>query len=228
MIKTLYVLFFLTFVGCKEGASKDKTYQVRSDIRLGTTFYSIYFNKNGSAYVVKGKESFYIEPLKIESAATSNICNTSKTCINTIKGFLEWYKTNFDRMTSLQNSVVSLDSNSTQYRVNFANAEKYLAALRSSRFFSDKFLQDKLQYFKDADKNLVKGKQNDGPPEGFDYDLLLYTQEPEAVLDKYNSLKTEVIKPNLVKLVSISNNLLFSIEEKQGNCVIKSINFVRK
>jgi hypothetical protein len=183
------------FVGCKEDASEDRTYQVRSDIRLGTTFYSI---------------------------------NTSKACIHTIKGFLEWYKTNFDRMTSPQNSIVSLDSNSTQYRVSFANAEKYLAKLRSSGFFSDEFLQDKLQYFKDADKNFVKHKQNDGPPDGFDFDLLLYTQEPEAVLEKYSSLKTEVIKPNLVKLVSISNDLLFSIEEKQGNCVIKSINFARK
>jgi hypothetical protein len=160
-----------------------------------------------------------------DSISIAKVCNS-----NTVENFLKWYKTNFEKMRDMQNLVVGLvgDSATAQYRVNFDNAEKYLSKLRSSGLFSDKFLQERLQYFKDADKNLVKLKQNDGPPEGFDFDLLLHTQEPEAVLEKYNSLKTEVIKPNQVKLVSLSNNLLFNIEEQQGNCVINSISFAVK
>ncbi|THU39745.1 hypothetical protein FAM09_14725 [Niastella caeni] len=166
-----------------------------------------------------------------DSSAVSNDMLTkdsnqiSPDCTNTIMAFLKWYKTNYEIVNPMQDAVVSLkgDSANAIYRVDFDAAEKYLATLRASGFFSERFLQRTLQYFKGADVNLVKTKQNDGPPEGFEFDFLLLTQESESLLAHYKSSKTAFIAPNQVKLVLPENTLFFTVQVQQGNCIIDSI-----
>jgi hypothetical protein len=59
-----YLLFFgIIFIGCKEKKNEKNLYSVRTDIRLGSKFYSIYFNEIGDAYAIKGNCSYYTEPL---------------------------------------------------------------------------------------------------------------------------------------------------------------------
>jgi len=154
--------------------------------------------------------------------------NRSEECFNTIRSFLKWYKSNFSKILSIQLVDLHEDSTTAQYRVNFKNAEKYISVLRSAGFFSERFLQEKLQYFKEADRKLIDLKQNDGPPEGFDADLLLFTQDMEAVFEKVETLQLEKINPNLIKLISVDNNLLINVSESNGKCLIDKISFSRK
>lgn len=156
--------------------------------------------------------------------------NNRPDCFNNIKGFLKWYKTNYERVGKLQNETVALVGKGTasQYRVNFKNVEKYISALRSSGYFSEIFFQYKRQYFKKADEKLLKTKQNDGPPEGFEYDFILFTQEPETILDNIDSLKLESVQTGVIKLIANDHILLFSINVKNDNCLFNDINFGRK
>lgn len=74
MKKLLYALFFFaTILSCKERNVDEKPYNVRSDIRFGSKFFSIYVSEDGAAYVIKGRGSHYTEPLKVESSDTSNV-----------------------------------------------------------------------------------------------------------------------------------------------------------
>ena len=74
-MQSVYILFFfLAFTPCKEkNNNNQKPYDVRSDIRLGNKFYSIFLNESGEGYVIKGKGSYYTDTLKIESSDTSNV-----------------------------------------------------------------------------------------------------------------------------------------------------------
>lgn len=72
-VNLTYLLLFLAFAACRCQSSDNKPFDARSDIRLGSKFYSIYLNKDGTAYVVKGAGSNYTEALKIESSDTSSV-----------------------------------------------------------------------------------------------------------------------------------------------------------
>lgn len=74
MTKSFYILlFFSLFYSCKEKTGNKELYNVRTDIRFGTKFYSIFINEQGQAYVIKGVDSYYRDTLKIESSDTSKI-----------------------------------------------------------------------------------------------------------------------------------------------------------
>jgi hypothetical protein len=169
---------------------------------------------------------------KSNSLGTSSVKQDSLSinpdCQNTVKDFLAWYKMHFDSLKAIQLVDLIEEGSIAQYRVNFKNAAKYIDQLRSSGFFSEKYCQSKLQYFKEKDQELVKDKQSDGPPVGFEADLLLYTQEPREVLKKYRLLKIDQINPTVFKLISVDNNLLFNLETQSGKCIIDEIIFAKK
>lgn len=74
MLKLLHSLIFFTLLSsCKEGSVRSDRYDVRSDIRLGSKFYSLYTSKDGKAYAVKGTGSYYTEPLKVKTSDTSEV-----------------------------------------------------------------------------------------------------------------------------------------------------------
>lgn len=72
-VNLTYLLLFLSFAACRSQPSKEKLFDARSDIRFGSKFFSICVNKDGTAYVVKGKGSNYTEALKVESSDTSGV-----------------------------------------------------------------------------------------------------------------------------------------------------------
>jgi len=62
-----------------------------------------------------------------------------------------------------------------------------LVKLRSSKLFTAEYLEALKSHFLECDKNIQKIHQNEGPPAGFDYDLVLLTQEIDdtiSALDK--------------------------------------------
>ncbi|MGK2862486.1 MAG: hypothetical protein ACSLE0_11160 [Chitinophagaceae bacterium] len=85
MKELLYTLFFFaTILSCKERYHNNRSYCVRTDIRFGSRFCSIFINEDGTAYAIKGRGSHYTEPLKIISSDTSNIFK-----LDSIKLYLE-------------------------------------------------------------------------------------------------------------------------------------------
>jgi hypothetical protein len=207
----------------------DKTFEMK---RYYSFFVMVIFfaliiegcgNSSNEGVANSKKDSSILSPIQ-----QGNKTDDSQKCINTIKDFLAWYKVNFDSLKSIQLVDLIEDGSTAQYRVNFNNAKKYIEQMRLSGFFSDKYCQSKLQYFKEKDQELLKSKQSDGPPTGFEADLFLFTQEPNEVLSRRNSLKTEIVSSTVIKLISVDNNLLFNVTSQGDKCVIDDISFTHK
>jgi len=87
------------------------------------------------------------------------------------------------------------DPNMKFYRVNFTATEKYLQKLETTSFVSKTYIENWRNYFKKCDETLIKEKQNDGPPIGFEFDFITNSQE-----------KPEKINTSDFKLVEIKGN----------------------
>lgn len=141
-----------------------------------------------------------------------------------MRNFFKWYKT---KVNSFQNDFVDMDSEKPNpYRINFNKTEKYLTVLKSSGFFSDSYINYFRAYFKKVDVTLQKSKQNDGPIDGLDYDLVMHTQEPITYLKDLSVIQLTIIKStansatikmqtkfdrrnyNLIDLVKVNNKYL--------------------
>jgi hypothetical protein len=117
--------------------------------------------------------------------------------------------------------------------VNYVNVQKYLSALRSSGFFSEAYLTRTYQYFKECDKKMTASKQNDGPPEGLDADLLLYDQDPEGILHDAPFMKITTVAAapkglRQVKAETFDNNLIFTMSEVPGRFLVDDIKMQEK
>lgn len=150
---------------------------------------------------------------KVEEDTPTNV--HSLNYAEKTKAFLKWYKANFEEILKIQLVDLKEDETTTQYRVNFANTDKYLALLKSSGFFSSKFLETMKKYFESGDIKLVELKQNDGPPTGFEHDLLLYTQEPESLLENIETVKYELVQETeFYTIVKVNNDLFFKFDKR--------------
>jgi len=119
--------------------------------------------------------------------------NTSDTLlmIQTVKEFLHWYKINYKQANSFGFTYQDKQGN---YQVSISQGEEYLKFLKSSGFISEKYVEAWYKYFKDKAQYLQENLQNEGPPEGFEFDLVLITQEPELVLNEINNLQFVVLE----------------------------------
>ncbi len=114
-----------------------------------------------------------------------------RAMIKSVKGFLKWYKKNYTQANSFRMTQPDLQGN---YQVRMSACEGYLAFLKQSTYISDSYLNHWRQYFKDRDKGFQETPQDEGPPEGFDYDLVLGTQEPDLIFNAVDNLKFIVAK----------------------------------
>lgn len=99
----------------------------------------------------------------------------------TVIDFLKWYKNQED----LQNNLVANSDHydSTKfYSINFEATEIYLNKLKQSGFISEKYLEKWREYFKTCDQDFKSNPQNDGPPDGFDYDFVMNSQDYDQEL----------------------------------------------
>lgn len=95
----------------------------------------------------------------------------------TVNNFLVWYRDHFDTMINI--GFVNQDTrDSTEYySVNFSETERFLTELKNTGLVSDQYLNNWRTYFKNADAQFKKTHQYDGPPEGFDFDLVMWSQD---------------------------------------------------
>ncbi|RRB10554.1 hypothetical protein EHT87_29740 [Larkinella knui] len=112
------------------------------------------------------------------------------------------------------------------YSVNFKNGEKYLAYLRSSHLLTDTYLNEWRIYFRERQQGFQLTHQNEGPPTGFEYDLVLLSQDVDVQLDSLKKLK--ITKVTVQKdRASVEFDLLASYEcrliRKNGVWLINEI-----
>lgn len=130
-----------------------------------------------------------IEPVTVSDAAPAPE--------ETVLSFLNWYK---DNGKNLANDLVLYSSgenwDSTKfYAVNFPATETYLKTLTSTALVSNKYADKWRSYFKKCDQHFKDHPQNEGPPEGFEYDFIVFSQEDPG-LDELLKAKLDVLEEN--------------------------------
>lgn len=108
----------------------------------------------------------------------------------TVVDFLTWYKAHIQAANQIElvNQTVG-----KPYSVNLKNAERYLAYLKSSHLLTDHYLNGWRTFFKERQAGFRQSPQTEGPPTGFDYDLVLLNQEVDLQLASLKSLKIKRI-----------------------------------
>lgn len=129
---------------------------------------------------------------------TSVVKNYSE--IQTVKNFLNWYKTNQDKLyqfQSIKGGILSENEDAENYYVDFKQVDKEVKFLSNSKLFTQNFLNQYRQKYVESDEHFKQDPENDGPPFGFDYDYFFMTQ------DDYESDLNNIDK---VEFSSISEN----------------------
>jgi hypothetical protein len=153
-------------------------------------------------------------------------CGTTKHTpdpLLTVKDFLTWYGVHYKDVNSF--ALVN-QGNGITYSVNFEETEKFLKVLKESGFVSDAYLQNFRIYFKEADAAFKKDPVNEGPPPGFDYDIVLFTQEPDAVLAQGKNptvLLSQIKDDKAVLKLDLYVKLQFSLSLHAGSWKIDRI-----
>lgn len=99
-----------------------------------------------------------------------------------IKEFINWYGKNQTKLSQIElvnNSQNEIIDSTKFYSINFENTEKYLTEFKKSGLFSEKYIESQRKYFKDCESDFVAEPENDGPPSGFDYDIVMKSQDFE-------------------------------------------------
>lgn len=116
-----------------------------------------------------------IDSVEIETIET-------KIFTNKILEFLTWYGKNLTKLSEMElvnNSYGEMVDTPKFYSVNFENTEKYLTEFKKSGLFSEKYIESQRNYFKKCESDFIAAPENEGPPSGFDYDIVLKSQDIE-------------------------------------------------
>jgi hypothetical protein len=130
--------------------------------------------------------------------------NAGKVVVN----FLNWYKTHMDEANRI--SLVNQQPGKP-YSVNFKNGERYLSYLKNSNALSDSYLNEWRIYFRQRSEGFRLTRQAEGPPTGFEYDLVLLSQEVDKQISAMDSLKINKVTVSKSK-ATVQMTLLDSYE----------------
>jgi hypothetical protein len=128
--------------------------------------------------------------------------NDSTQVQTSIVSFLQWYKLNIGKTNKF--SILINDSNG-YFKVNRKAYTGYLDFIKSSSFVSDRYIDYWKIYFADKEDYLANQSIKTYVPEGFDFDFVLVTQEPELVLNNISNINFNLVSMNdTVALVALS------------------------
>jgi hypothetical protein len=105
--------------------------------------------------------------------------------------------------------------------LNVDESKRYLNALRSSGFFTEKFLAEKEAYFRHCDSFFNAKKENYRSPTGFDFDLVLGSSQTEEFL-------ADSVKPDIkvsYPTVTFDKYLVFTLQCTGETCRIDKIHY---
>jgi hypothetical protein len=124
------------------------------------------------------------------SVPKSNISKDSAAIVGVFNNFLRWYKKNYK---PLYHYKMVIQDSKGNYQVDISACSNFLLKIKKSECVSDEYIKLWNQYFESQAERFKTYSQNEGPPEGFDMDLVLLTQEPDSVLDNIIKLKFTVV-----------------------------------
>lgn len=177
-------------------------------------------------------------PTEAPPATAAPAAASALSCPATVRAFLSWYYHNQERLATYQvlsypeQAAASFEvpaghiSASGRYELNAAGLTRYLALLDSTGFFAPAFLAAKRTELTRKAARLASFGAADGPPPGFDADLLFYTQElyePED-LDSLR-LAPAATGPDVVLLPILGRRWEFATTQQHSRCVITGIRF---
>lgn len=145
--------------------------------------------------------------------------------LQTVKNFLQWYGDHYNEVNSFK--LVN-QGDGSPYSVNFEETEKFLSFLSSSGFVSETYLKSQRTYFKEVGLAYEQNPINEGPPPGFDLDIVLLTQEPERVIEKGKNpvVVSSKIEGDFVTLnLDLEMRLQFKLSKINGSWKIHRIKF---
>ena len=120
--------------------------------------------------------------LVMADQATADAQQASQTVV----AFLNWYKTHMLAVSKIE--LVNQRAGKP-YSVNLKNGERYLAYLKRSNRLTDTYLNHWRTFFRERNEGFRLTPQYEGPPTGFDYDLVMLNQEVDGQLASLKSLK---------------------------------------
>jgi hypothetical protein len=151
----------------------------------------------------------------------------TKEPVKTVVDFLKWYRENYEKISKIQMvNIPPLEDHDSVYTVNFEEIEEYLTYLKTSGFVSDKYLQQWRDFLVKAGKKLEQDKVNDGPPEGFDFDFVLWTQEINDTLEAIKNPKlisSKITQNKAVVKIDIMMRLEFKLSKQNDKWLINDI-----
>lgn len=103
------------------------------------------------------------------------------------KVFFNWYKQTYPRLSKIE--LVKKTGKNNSYRVQWKQVDTFLTILENSQLFNNEFIVSWMQFFRARDEHFENNPQTSGEPLGFEYDLILLTQEPAKVLTKVSGMK---------------------------------------
>jgi hypothetical protein len=154
--------------------------------------------------------------------------NVKHESVKTVFDFLKWYRTNYNQLNQIKlvNNSGADQGSTKYYSVNFKGTEDYLLRLRGSGYISDKYIDKWRRYFRECEENFKRNPQNDGPPDGFGFDFVLWTQEIDETLEKIDHPKLIGVKESLtisIVKVDIMMRLGFTLSNSNGKWLIDNI-----
>jgi hypothetical protein len=194
LYRFIYIIFFYSLIiGCKT----DKKQENKR-------------NDNTVEKKIVAKDS--IEN-KEDNIKEDNIINKEQAIIS----FIKFYSNNYDSL--YQENFV--DYEDRYYRIDFDNVNSFIEKINKNKFFSEGYAERIRYNFKKIDSVLVSEKQDDGVPEGLEYDFILKTQDIDEILNYAKQMDYKVLDYKNGFLVNFKNihKLYFEMKGAKINSI---------
>jgi hypothetical protein len=157
------------------------------------------------------------------SGIVSVISPETQQAGQTVVAFLHWYKTH---MQAVNRFPLVNQQAGKPYSVNFKNGEQYLACLKSSHLLTDAYLSQWRTYFNERNTGFRLSPQDEGPPAGFEYDLVMLTQDVDKQLASLKSVKISkvaVVKNRATVVLTLLDAYEFRLIRQNNHWLINEI-----
>ena len=158
-----------------------------------------------------------------ETAPIASGVTDSQEAKQAVVDFLTWYKNHINGASRI---VLVNQEEGKPYSVNLNNGERYLTYLKSSNFLTAEYLDDWRQFFKERNEGFRLNPQFEGPPTGFDYDLVMLTQDVDMRLASLSEMKIEkvtVSKDRATVKLTLSDGNEFKLQRRNNRWLINEI-----
>lgn len=153
----------------------------------------------------------------------TNSVGDSQRASQTVVAFLSWYKTH---LLPISRILLVNQLPDKPYSVNLKNGERYLAYLNSSHLLTDTYLSEWRTYFRERDAGFRLSPQSEGPPNGFEYDLVMLSQEVDQQMASLKSLKIDkvtIVKNRATVELTLLGSYEFRLVKQNSRWLINEI-----